>query len=91
MTPCPLSVVLAGAGAGDRPLELSVRLTMSDEVIQLRQQVETLQGELIKLKESNKHTEYLYRCETVINLRLTDICRENDIMLPPSFFERPGK
>lgn len=70
-------------------LPVHVRVSPDDEVLSLRQQVQTLTESLAALRRDFTHTEYLYRCETVINNRLVDVCRAHGIKLEASFFSRP--
>lgn len=71
-----------------KPIELSVRLSPSDEVMQLRADVARLEDRLAHLQREYNQTELLYRCEVMINTQLTDLCREHGIRLHPSMFQR---
>lgn len=68
---------------------LHIRVSPDDELLTLRSQVSTLTASLEALQRDFNRTEYLYRCEAAINLRLVDVCREHGIKLPVSFFSRP--
>ena len=68
-------------GAGPPTVHLVV--TSSDEVIRLRQQVIALEKRIDQMDADFKRVEYLYRCETLINTRITDYCREKGFKLPP--------
>lgn len=63
------------------PIVLEVRLTPSDEVVKLREQVNLLEGRLVALQAEYNHVEYLFRCESIVNQRLTDLCREYGVPL----------
>lgn len=76
-------------GLGGVPLSLDVRVTPSDEVQQLRQQVEDLRQNLADLQAKYNRTEYLYRCETLINLQLHDLCKDHGIKVPHRLYARP--
>lgn len=71
------------------PLRVDVSLTPSDEVQQLRQQVSDITLRLSELETQFNRTEYLYRCETIINLRLQDFCREHGLKVPRQLLGRP--
>lgn len=73
-----------------RPIELSVRLSPSDEVMQLRADVAYLEERLDQLRQEYNRTEFLYRCEVMINTQLVDLCREHGIRLHPAMFQRPS-
>ena len=62
---------------GEGPVSLSVSLTDSNEVLSLRARIESLEKELDALRASYNHTEFLYRCEVVVNTELLDLCREH--------------
>lgn len=76
-------------GWGPLPLRVDVSLTPSDEVQQLRQQVSDITLRLSELETQFNRTEYLYRCETIINLRLQDFCREHGLKVPRHLLGRP--
>lgn len=73
-----------------RPIELSVRLSPSDEVMQLRSDVSRLEDQVVQLRQAYNRTEFLYRCEVMINTQLVDLCREHGIRLHPAMFQRPS-
>lgn len=73
----------------DGGLPVHIRVSPDDELIVLRSQVEALTASLEALQRDYTRTEYLYRCETAINLRLVDMCRQHGIKLEASFFSRP--
>lgn len=70
-------------------LPVHVRVSPDDEVLSLREQVQSLTEALSGLRKEYTRAEYLYRCETVINSRLVDVCRSHGIKLEASFFSRP--
>lgn len=74
---------------GGVPLNINVTLTPSDEVLALRQQVADLQHQLSDLRTDYERMSYQYRCETIINLNLTDLCRANKVKIPRRLFQRP--
>lgn len=72
--------------AGGLP-KFEVVVTPSDEVLQLRQQVEELEDKLASLKERCNRIEYLYNCECIINLQITDYCRDRGWKIPRRYFD----
>lgn len=76
-------------GWGAIPLKLDVRLTASDEVQDLRRQLSELASQVQQLKDQVNRLEYLYRCETIINLQLTDYCRAQGVKVPRHLLQRP--
>lgn len=84
--PFPLPVCLSGQG---EPIKLDITLTTSDEVMALRQQVSDLTSQLQDLRAQLNRAEYLFRCETIINTRLADLCRAQRVAVPKSLYDRP--
>ena len=74
---------------GPLPLKLEVTVTSSDEVQDLRRQLSDLASQLQDLKDQVNRVEYLYRCETIINLKLTDYCRAHGLKIPRHLLQRP--
>lgn len=54
-------------------------VTPSDEVVSLRERVQTLEGELAALQQSYNRVELLYRSETLINIELQDLLSAHGI------------
>ena len=73
-----------------KPVELFVRLSPSDEVMQLRTDVARLEDQLEQLRQAYNRAEFLYRCEVMINTQLVDLCREHGIRLHTAMFQRPS-
>ncbi len=71
------------------PIEIHVRLTPSDEVLTLRSQLEASRQECERLQEELRRLEFQFRCETLINLRLQDLCREKGVKIPRALYQRP--
>ncbi len=84
--PLPLPVIFSGQGES---LKLDITLTTSDEVLALRQQVSDLTSQIQELRAQLNRAEYLYRCETVINTRLVDLCRDHSVPVPKQLYDRP--
>ena len=83
----PLSCLIGGAGG--RPLEVNVHITPSDEVQKLRDSVADLQKRLESLQADYNRVEYYYRCESLVNMELIDLCRKHGVEVRPSIFQRP--
>lgn len=80
-----LSALLGQAGQRSSPLPpitVNVNLSPTDELVELRQQVAALEAQLACKDTELNRAEYLFRCESIINTRITDYCRENGIKLP---------
>lgn len=73
----------------DFPSEILVRLTPSDEVLELRERARKLEQELSKLQEDFKRVEYYYRCESLVNMELLDLCKAHGVKVRASMFQRP--
>ena len=50
--------------------------------------MEALEGKLSALQAEYNRVEYLYRCECVINERLTDFCRSEGVRPPRYLFRQ---
>ena len=74
-------------GEGAIPIRVSLR--SDDEIIALRSQVVALSESMEKLQRDFDRVEYRFRCESVLNNDLVDLCREHGIKIEPSFFKRP--
>lgn len=74
---------------GGLPLKVDVTVTPSDEVQALRKQVSDLTLQLSDLQAKYNRVEFLYRCETLVNARLVDMCHDKGIKVPPSLYSRP--
>lgn len=61
------------------PIELHVRLTPSDEVLKLRQDVSELKAKLQALQGRYDRLEYDRRIEYIYNGQLCDLLREHGI------------
>lgn len=83
----PLSCLIGGAGG--RPLEVNVHITPSDEVQELRARAADLQERLDSLQADYNRIEYYYRCESLVNMELIDLCRKHGVEVRPSIFHRP--
>lgn len=63
-------------------LNLHVTVSEAEEVAALRQTVKDLNERLDKLQQEYNRLEYLYRCETLVNLQIIDIAREEGVNIP---------
>ena len=71
------------------PLEIHVRVSVDDEVQALRARVAALEGEAEAERARADRAEYRYRCETVINAELTDLCKVHGVDIRPALKGRP--
>lgn len=81
-----LAKLLDQVGSG--PLQLSVSLSDSDEIKTLQAQVETLEHALQLEKAVRVRAESLFANESILNNRLLDFCREQNVPVPAYFFKR---
>lgn len=84
MCECILSSALQTAltGLGGAPLNVTVTLTPSDEVLQLRDRVAHLQRQLDASQIEFNRVQYRYMCEVQLNLQLQDIMRRAGVSFP---------
>lgn len=87
-SPPDLLQLLAGlydrlAGQG---INVNLNVNPSDELVLLREQVKSLTAEVARLTSERNRSEYLFRCETLLNQRIQDWCRERDIKIPKQLF-----
>lgn len=78
---------LLSAGKGSIPLSISLK--EDEEVQMLRQQVSALEEQLNAKQVELDRTEYLFKCESILNNKLVDLIRDNGISLGSDFFKRP--
>jgi len=71
------------------PLSVAVTLTTSDEVLALRAEVARLKAEAEAAKAAFDRLEFKFRCESIINQELTDLCREKGVDFRPALKARP--
>lgn len=84
-----LSSLLSDLAAGKGAIPLSVSLKEDEEVKRLKEENEALQSRISGLQAELNRTQYYFRCESVLNNQLVDLCRENGIKLDSAFFARP--
>lgn len=72
---------LAGQG-----INVNLSVNPSDELVLLREQVKQLNGEVARLTSERNRSEYLFRCETLLNQRIYDWCHERNIKIPKNLF-----
>lgn len=70
-------------------IRLDITLTNSDEVMQLRARVAELEAALDQTRTELHRVEYLFRCETLINTSLHDLCKTHHVKVPKRLFDRP--
>lgn len=71
------------------PLEIHVRVSPDDEVLALRARVAELEAKAAEAEEERRRVEYMYRCETLINTELVDLCRAHKVPFREALKARP--
>ena len=71
------------------PLEIHVRVSPDDEVLALRARVAELEAEAARQGEAYRDLEFRYRCETLINTELVDLCKEHKGPFREALRQRP--
>ncbi len=84
-----LSSLLSDLAAGKGAIPLSVSLKEDEEVQRLREEISVLQARNSTLQIELDRAQYLFRCESILNNQLVDLCRQHGIKLDSSFFARP--
>lgn len=69
--------------------EVTVYLEDGRRIRELTAQVVALEGEKMALEERVRNLEFKYRCESVVNMELTDLCREHGVKFRPGLVARP--
>ena len=84
-----LSSLLSDLAAGKGAIPLSISVKEDEEVQRLREEVSELQARNSTLQIELDRAQYLFRCESILNNQLVDLCRERGIKLDSAFFARP--
>lgn len=84
-----LSSLLSDLAAGKGAIPLSISLKEDEEVKRLKEENTALQSQIIGLQAEVNRAQYLFRCESVLNNQLVDLCRQHGIILDSAFFARP--
>ena len=74
---------------GEGGLHLTVSLRDEKEVAAMKARIAELETELEGLKAAYNRCEFAFRCESLINMQITDYCREVGLTLPRRLFQRP--
>ena len=69
--------------------ELTIYLEDARRVRELEAQLAALERENARLAEELRVVSFRYRCETVVNLELQDLCRAHGVAYRPSLAARP--
>ena len=69
--------------------ELTIYLEDGRRIRELAAQVAALEEERDRLRERVRDLEFKYRCETIVSLELTDLCREHGLKVRPGLKSRP--
>lgn len=88
-SPDTLSSLLAECLAGKGAIPLSISVKEDEEVQRLREEVSELQARNCTLQIDLDRAQYLFRCESILNNQLVDLCRQHGIKLDSAFFQRP--
>lgn len=76
-------------GGVKRVQEMTIYLEDGRRVKALEAQVAALEAEAAALREEKRVLEFRYRCESVVNAELLDLCREHGVKYRPSLKGRP--
>ena len=69
------------------PIEIHVRLSPDDEVLALRARVAELEAQADRAERDR--LEYKYRCESLINTELIDLCKREGVPFREALTRRP--
>lgn len=69
--------------------ELTIYLEDGRRIQELTAKVVALEGEKMRLEELVRNLEFKYRCESVVNMELSDLCREHGVKFRPGLLARP--
>ena len=84
-----LAAALLTLCRGGEGIPLDVRVTSSEEVLELRARVAELEESLRITRERLNYSEYKRGCELHINHRLHDLLKEHGIRVPRNTFLEP--
>ena len=84
-----LSSLLAECLAGKGAIPLSISLKEDEEIQRLKAENESLQSRVDILQSELNRAQYLFRCESMVNNQLVDLCRDHGIKIDSAFFQRP--
>lgn len=84
-----LSSLLAECLAGKGAIPLSISLKEDEEIKRLKAENEALQSRVDTLQAELNRAQYLFRCESMVNNQLVDLCRDHGIKIDSAFFQRP--
>lgn len=76
-------------GSGMEPIEIHVRLSPDDEVLALRARVAELEAQAEAARAERDRLEYKYRCESLINTELIDLCKREGVPFREALTRRP--
>lgn len=72
---------------GDSGLHVNVSLTDSQEILDLRQQIQDLQSANSDLIARCNRAEFLARCDSVICMRVVDYARDHGLRIPRKLYD----
>ena len=71
------------------PIEIHVRLSPDDEVLALRARVAELEAQAEAARAERDRLEYKYRCESLINTELIDLCKREGVPFREALTRQP--
>lgn len=71
------------------PLEIHVRVSPDDEVLALRARVAELEAQVETGRTERDRLEYMFRCESLINAELIDLCKAHKVPYREALNARP--
>ena len=69
--------------------EMTIYLEDSRRVRELESRIQSMEKENADLTAEVRKLEFWYRCESVINTELIDLCREKGVNFRPALMRRP--
>lgn len=69
--------------------ELTIYLEDGRTIQELRRRLVEVETEKIRLEERVRDLEFKYRCESVVNMELLDLCRAHGVRYRPGLAARP--
>lgn len=89
MSDSGLVALLSDLAAGKGTIPLSVSIKEDEEVQRLKAENEALRARILTQQSELERVSYRFRCESILNNSLVDVCRAHGIQLDQAFFARP--
>lgn len=71
------------------PLKVALTVRTEDEILALRARIGALETALEAAQAAYNQVEFRFRCETMVNAQLVDLCREAGVKYRDSLLARP--